>query len=162
MTIIKKSGASGKNMKKGKKNQSLLLKVDGAFTPALVEDGEEFYPNGYFVFNITKMLRYIITHKDRFKISDISVPEYRRSMAIINEDHIDKVNIESPVILAEISPGKHNVIDGHHRIEKAYRMRKENIPGYILTPCQHMPFLTTVKVYHAYIEYWNNKVKEME
>ena len=55
-----------------------------------------------------------------------------------------------PIILAEISPGKYNVIDGNHRIEKAYRLGTERIPAYILTARQHLRFLTTVKAYHAY------------
>jgi ParB-like chromosome segregation protein Spo0J len=64
-----------------------------------------------------------------------------------------------PIILAEISPGKYNVIDGNHRIEKAYRLGTERIPAYILTARQHLRFLTTVKAYHAYVEYWNNKIE---
>jgi len=112
------------------------------------------------VFNITKMLKFIDDNKERFEIKNISVKEYRRGTAIINENHVDKVDITVPVILAEISPGRYNVIDGNHRIEKAYRLGVQTVPTYVLIAKQHLPFLTTVEAYHAYVEYWNNKVKE--
>ena len=160
--IIKENGASGPGIKMNNRNRSLLLKIDKNFKPAAVENGEEYFPNGFFVFNITKMLGSISNNKERFKICNINIEEYRRDTAVIDENHIDKVDIDSPIILAEISPGRHNVIDGNHRVEKAYRSGKETIPGHILTPWQHMPFLTTIEAYHAYVKYWNGKVKEME
>ena len=64
-----------------------------------------------------------------------------------------------PIILAEIRPGGYNVIDGNHRLEKAYRMGVEYITAYRLKPDQHMPFLTSLKAYHTYVEYWNSKIK---
>jgi len=148
----------GENM--AKRKNPLILEIDENYVPASTEEGEEYFPNGYFVFNITKMLKFIDDNKERFEIKNISVKEYRRGTAIINENHVDKVDITVPVILAEISPGRYNVIDGNHRIEKAYRLGAETVPAYILTARQHLPFLTTVEAYHAYVEYWNNKVKE--
>ena len=73
---------------------------------------------------------------------------------------IDKTNITVPIILAEIRPGGYNVIDGNHRLEKAYRMGVEYIKGYKLRPEQHIPFLTSLKAYHAYVEYWNSKIMD--
>ena len=37
------------------------LKADDNFTPCPINDGDELYPNGIFVFNITKMLSFLIT-----------------------------------------------------------------------------------------------------
>jgi hypothetical protein len=37
------------------------------------------------------------------------------------------LDVVSPIILAEISPGRYNVIDGNLRLEKTYRMEM----GYI-------------------------------
>jgi len=81
-------------------------------------------------------------------------------MPSINEDHIDSVDISTPIILAEISPGRYNVIDGHHRLEKAYRMGNENIYAYKLKAKQRLKFLISLKAYHTYIEYWNSKVQD--
>jgi hypothetical protein len=34
-----------------------------------------------------------------------------------------------------------------------------HITAYKLKPEQHMSVLTSLKAYHAYIEYWNSKIK---
>jgi hypothetical protein len=153
---------SGGVMKRNSRYKSIFLKVDEDFVPSAIEGGDEYYPNGIFVFNITKMLGFINDNKDKIKIKNISVKEYRKAYFILNEDYIGKVDLKNPVILAEISPGRHNIIDGHHRVEKAYRSGIETIPAYILTPYQHMPFLTDTEAYHSYVVYWNGKVKEMQ
>lgn len=36
-----------------------MLRVDNDFTPCPVATGDELFPNGIFVFNITKLLEYI-------------------------------------------------------------------------------------------------------
>ena len=145
-------------MKLTKRKNPLLLEIDENYNPAVTEEGEEFFPNGYFVFNITKMLNFISSNKEIFELKNINIKEYRSSTAVINESHVDKVDITVPIILAEISPGRYNVIDGNHRIEKAYRSGTETIPAYVLTMRQHLPFLTTVEAYRAYVGYWNEKV----
>ena len=145
-------------MKLTKRKNPLLLEIDENYNPAVTEEGEEFFPNGYFVFNITKMLNFISSNKEIFELKNINIKEYRSSTAVINESHVDKVDITVPIILAEISPGRYNVIDGNHRVEKAYRLGAETIPAYVLNMRQHLPFLTTVEAYRAYVGYWNEKV----
>jgi hypothetical protein len=142
-----------------RKKKSGLLSADKNFMPASADDGDELYPNGIFVFNITKMIEYISVHKDEIPLESIEVKAYRSSFSKLTENHIDKTDITAPVILAEISPGRYNVIDGNHRLEKAYRMKVGYISAYRLKPEQHMPFLTSLKAYHTYIEYWNSKIK---
>ncbi len=136
------------------------LAMDKDFVPASEDEGDELYPNGIFVFNITKMLKFINDSRDAVPLTSIDVKAYRNGLSSLNESHIDSVDITSPIILAEISPGRHNVIDGNHRLEKAYRMGMENIPAYTLKAKQHIPFLTSLKAYHAYVEYWNLKIKD--
>ncbi len=75
---------------------------------------------------------------------------------------MDSVEISRPVILAEISPGHYNLIDGNHRMEKARRTGITSIQAYKLNVKQHMRFLTTQKGYAAYIEYWNSKLKQFK
>jgi len=145
-------------LKLTKRKNPLLLEIDENYNPAVTEEGEEFFPNGYFVFNITKMLNFISSNKEIFELKNINIKEYRSSTAVINESHVDKVDITVPIILAEISPGRYNVIDGNHRVEKAYRLGAETIPAYVLNMRQHLPFLTTVEAYRAYVGYWNEKV----
>jgi hypothetical protein len=90
----------------------------------------------------------------------VAVSSINNCFSSINESHIDLVDISKPLILAEISPGRFNLIDGNHRLEKARRMGVKFIQVYRLSVEQHIRFLTSEKAYVAYIEYWNSKVKE--
>lgn len=134
------------------------LKISKRFAPCPVDDGDEMYPNGIFVFNITKMSDYI--RDNNIPYEDVLVREFSISSSRFNEDHLPTVDVTKPVIVAEISPGRYNVIDGNHRMEKARRLGMEKVSAYILHPEQHIQFLTTEKGYMAYIEYWNSKLKE--
>jgi len=73
----------------------------------------------------------------------------------------EAVDVDRPVILAEIAPDRYNLIDGHHRIEKARKRGMEFVPAFRVAAEQHMAFLTTCTGYTAYIDYWNQKVKNL-
>ena len=62
------------------------------------------------------------------------------------------VDVTRPIIVAEISPGRYNVIDGNYRMEQARRLGMEKIPAYKTSLEQHLQFLTTEQEYLAYIE----------
>ncbi|MFK7848490.1 MAG: ParB/Srx family N-terminal domain-containing protein [Rhodothermales bacterium] len=85
-----------------------------------------------------------------------------RLFTTINESHVDSVDISQPVILAEISPGHYNLIDGNHRMEKARRLKMKRISAYRLKAEQHVGFLTSKKAYLVYIDYWNGKLKAFD
>lgn len=135
------------------------LKMSKQFTPCPIDDGDELYPNGIFVFNITKLAEFI-RNTDSLVCEEVFIKNFSRGSSKIKDDHVVTVDVSKPVIVAEISPGRFNVIDGNHRMEKARRLGMEKISAYILYPEQHMQFLTTEKGYVAYIEYWNGKLKE--
>ena len=134
------------------------LKIIKSFEPCPVDDGDEMYPNGIFNFNITKMAEFIQNQK--ITCEEVLVRDYSRGSSKFKEDYVGTVDVAKPVIVAEISPGRYNVIDGNHRMEKARRLGMEKISAYKLSPEQHLQFLTTEKGYLAYIEYWNSKLKE--
>ena len=129
------------------------LKINKNFTLSQIDDEDEMYPNGIFVFNITKMAEYI--QKNNTHCEEVLVKDFT-SFSTFNENHLATVDVTRPIIVAEISPGRYNVIDGNHRMEQARRMGLEKIPAYRIGPEQHMQFLTTEKGYLAYIEYWNS------
>lgn len=134
------------------------LKISNNFKPCTIDDGDELYPNGIFVYNITKMAEFIQNQK--ITCEEVLVRDYSRGSSKFREGHLEAVDVAKPVIVAEISPGRYSVIDGNHRMEKARRMGIEKILAYKLSPVQHVQFLTTEKGYLAYIEYWNCKLKE--
>ena len=135
------------------------LRVDVNFPPCPVATGDELYANGIFEFNITKLIEYIQENIDRVALEEITVNDFFAGSSSINESHVDLADISQPVIVAEISPGRNNVIDGNHRMEKARRMGINKVPAYKLSPEHHTKFLTSKKAYVAYIEYWNSKLK---
>ena len=135
------------------------LIADDSFTPCPINDDDELYPNGIFVFNITKLIEYIEKNPNEIYLVKVEVADFSRSFSSIDESHVDSVEVSRPVILAEIAPGHYNLIDGNHRMEKARKMRTKSIFAYKLNVKQHLKFLTEKKAYLAYIEYWNRKVK---
>jgi hypothetical protein len=137
------------------------LKIDDNFTPCPVAAGDELYPNGIFVFNITKIIEHIQKDPDCISLEEVAVSDFPEAFSSVKESHVGSVEISRPVILAEISPGRYNLIDGHQRLEKARRMGISSIRAYKLNTEQHIRFLISEKAYVAYVGYWNSKLKEM-
>ena len=138
-----------------------ILKIDDDFTPCPVASGDELFPNGIFVFNITKIIEYIQKNPDSITLEEVAVNNFCKDFSSINESSVDSAEISKPVILAEISPGRFDLIDGHHRMEKTRRMGINSIRAYKLNVEQHMRFLISEKAYVAFVGYWNSKIKEM-
>lgn len=137
------------------------FKPNKKFQPFPSDEGDELYPNGVFEFNITKLLEFINSNQNIFKAQEVEVKAVRTTYSSnLDEEAIQSANLTNPIILAEISPGMFNVIDGHHRLEKAYRDGVVKIPAYKILAEQHMNFLTSTKSYTEYIQYWNEKLKD--
>ncbi len=136
------------------------LKFNKRFSPCPVDDGDELYPNGIFVFNITKMAKFIEDHG--IQLEEVMVRDFSRGSSKWKEDYVETVDVTRPVIVAEIAPGRYSVVDGNHRMEKARRLGLESLRAYRIGPDQHLKFLTTEQGYKAYIEYWNDKLKQQK
>jgi hypothetical protein len=137
------------------------FKIDKNFIPLPAEEDDELYPNGIFLFNITKMLEYIRENPDIFIPEVISVKKIYSKSPHINESFLNTVDLSKPVIIAEIAPDRYNLIDGHHRVEKAYRQNIESIWAYRIKAEHHIKFLVNRKAFEKYVEYWNGNIKEM-
>jgi hypothetical protein len=109
------------------------LRVDPRFNPCPVEDGDELFPNGIFVFNVSRMLAYLDQNPTDVELVEIAVCHLDQGFSVLNESHVDSVDLSRPVVLAEISPGQYNLIDGHHRVEKALRHGLITLHAYRLT-----------------------------
>jgi len=138
------------------------LKLDKNFTPCPVADDDELFPNGIFVFNITKMIEYVRSNAENMTVEDVTVDDLPEKNSSINWAHVDTTDVSKPIILAEIAPGRYNVIDGNHRVEKARKMGILKVPAYRLSIPQHVRFLTDKKAYVCYVEYVNGKLKDAE
>ncbi len=141
----------GEGMEKA--TQKKKMKLDPGFTPCPQEEDDELFPNGIFVFNITKLQEEIRRLPQRFRMEEVQVSRFPKEFSSLNEDHLDKVDPTKPIILAEIAPNHYNVIDGHHRLEKARRTGIETVQAYVLDAEQHIPFMVSRKGYEAYVGY---------
>jgi hypothetical protein len=137
------------------------MKLNKKFEPLEWNEGDEFFPNGIFEFNITKLVAHIGANPAEFPLERVAVSTLVRGVPDhLNEETVQNANLTNPIVIAEISPGRFNVIDGNHRLEKARRDGVDTIPVYRVAAEQHVPFMKTVNGYQAYIEYWNIKVDE--
>lgn len=134
------------------------LTVDPHFTPCQVRDGDELYPNGIFVFNITAMLDFLESNPTEVPLTEVAVEEFSRNRCLLDPSEIESFDVSRPVVLAEISPGHYNLIDGNHRMEKARRLRMDTMMAYKVPQAVHVRFLTSREAYVAYVEYWNGKL----
>lgn len=137
------------------------FRVNKQFVPCPVIEGDELYSNGIFEFNITKIIEYIDKNPADIGLETVMVEDYYKGFSSLDEAHVDKVAVSRPVIIAEIFPMRYNLIDGHHRMEKARRIGLRSLPAFKLNAVQHMKFMTSSRSHAAYIEYWNDKLKGM-
>lgn len=145
------------------KTSEQKLIMDILFKPSECNPGEELFLNGIFEFNISKMIEFIRGNKQEIPLEEIDVKGYHtEAFSSVNESHLSNVDINSPIILIEINPDRFIVVDGHHRLAKAYRNGINTIMAYKLTVKQHIQFLTSVRAYRAFIDYWNEKVSYNE
>lgn len=141
--------------------QSRKFKVNKKFQPFSKDDGDEFYSNGIFEFNITKLLSFIQANPNIFQPEGVLVTAVRTFPSHnLNESTIRVANIIEPIILAEIAPDRFNVIDGNHRLERAYRDGVSKILAYRVRAEQHIIILTSENAYKEYVKYWNTKIQE--
>lgn len=139
---------------------TVRIQADPTFVPCPVEDGDELYPNGIFVFNVSRILDHVARHPAEVALEQVAVNGFQRWDRPLVDAHVEAADLARPVVLAEIAPGRFNLIDGHHRLEKARRYGVETLWAYRLTAAQHVRFLTSASAYLAFVGYWNGKVGE--
>ena len=111
--------------------QTIKIKANKNFQPLSQDEKDEFYQNGAFVFNITKLQRFIKANPHTFQAEEVSVASVKTFFSSnFNEATIQVANIAEPILLAEIAPDRFNVIDGNHRLERAYRDGASKILAY--------------------------------
>ena len=123
-------------------------------------EGDEIYPNGIFNFSISRIIEHINSGELDAEKEKINVKEWFEShfRGFVKEEHLPNVDVTKPIIQAEIRPGMFDIIDGNHRIERAYRDGIEFIDSYKLTGEQLLPCFSDMRGYKAFVEYWNSKL----
>jgi hypothetical protein len=117
----------------------------------------------------------VAKHKNELLQVSVAVSDWRNENGP-DDEYVELADLTRPIILAEIAPDRlefypdidpanwmargYNLIDGHHRIEKAYRHGVGQLPAYILPMEHHVSFI--FKGYKEYANYWNGKLLNYE
>ncbi len=149
-------------MRRRKCHHEREMKIDPDFVPCELQYEEECYANGFFHFNISRMIEDIESGKLVVAKERIDVVNWRNhhGKGVINEEHMPNVVLSKPVIQAEIRHDMFEIIDGHHRIEKAIRDGVPFLDSYKVMGEQLPQYLTSEARYKSYINYWNDKLYE--
>jgi hypothetical protein len=150
-----------------------MISFNPDFIPCKLQDNNEYFVNGIFVFNISRMNEFIDAHSEQLTTDVIDVAYYYNLVKHheFKDDYVRQADLERPVILAEIAPDRlemgmgvnpniyyergYNLIDGHHRVVKAHWLGVKTLPAYIFRMEQHINFLA--QGYKEYVDYWNDK-----
>ena len=160
--LVLKSFSKKRQMQLERESHPLYLFPDKNYQPIEVCAGDEYYPNGIFFFHITRLTEHIVANSSEYSLREIKVSDYiNSSFNRLEYEQCVDADVQNPIILAEISPGRYNVIDGNHRLRRAHDEGIETLKAYILPPKQHSLFITKQEAYNTYIEYWNGKLEYM-
>ena len=107
-----------------------------------------------------KMIEWIYKDPGDIRLEAVAVNDFCKEFSSIDATLLDQADVSRPVVLAEIAPGRYNLIDGNHRMEKARRTGLVSLMAFKLKFEQHMKFLTDKKAYVSYVEYWNSKLDD--
>ena len=138
----------------------MKLAYDPNFTACPTKENDELRNNGIFQFNITEIMKFIENSPRVVSLITVNTKDYH-IFRDLDQDYVDTVDYKRPGIIAEISPGNYNFIDGNHRLLKAKQDGIKEIQVYRLLVEQHISYLTSKESYKKYIEYWNEKVGDI-
>lgn len=141
-------------------NNFRKLKLIKNYMPCMAIENEEIFRNGIFQFNISRILEHIIAGNIDVEREDVSTIDWYRTHlhGSIDEDHLPSVDITKPILQAEVRLGIYEIIDGNHRLEKAYRNNIKIANSYKLNGEQLVEYFTDIRGYQAFVEYWNSKL----
>ncbi len=130
-----------------------------AFSPIPLQAGQEYLAIGPYEWHITALKQYLRQVFALRYLRFVRVERYMHPYLQVDEQHMEQVNVLSPVILAELYPGEYVVIDGQHRLSKASRMERERILAYKVPAAIHAHFMTTLEAHEAFVHYHNHHEK---
>ena len=122
----------------------------------------EWYPNGYFVYNITRLRKDSQNGVLDPYLRDVSVDECIRYVGedSLPDTYVDEADLERPILIAEVSPASYNIIDGYHRLAKARTNGARTLKAYCIPAETALQYLSGEEQYVSYVEYWNSKVHD--
>ena len=138
------------------------------------EDREEWFPNGIFNYNVSRLIRDLAMNgieKDkkapwlntvvRTCVSVEDTIHHCHGLGKMEDAHIQAADLERPLIFVEIAPDCFNLIDGHHRLEKARREGLPELPAWMVDAHAAIRYLGSESEYSRYVAYWNSKIEDI-
>ncbi|OED33108.1 hypothetical protein H1Q58_12250 [Planococcus maritimus] len=140
------------------------LKENRCFTPYEPVIDDETFGGFPFTWNITHAASWIEANLDKVKLSVVQIAPAGLGVDSdsLDEAWIPEADLSKPVIIAWMRPEFFKLIDGNHRVAKARRMGVTELPAYYLTEQQHRQFFTRKEADKMYVDYWNEKVEQVE
>ena len=136
------------------------MKINKNFEP-ISETAEEVY-GGFLQFNISVIIEDIASKKLIVKNKRIHIKnwfkEHPIEFGVINKEHLPSVDLSVPIIQAELRINKYEIIDGNHRMQKAFDEGRTYINSYKITGEQLADYLMNEEQYKSYVNYWNEKL----
>lgn len=137
------------------------IKLNKKYQP-FATDADEIYINGFFHFNISQIIKDIDSKKLLVQSEKINLKnwlkEHSLEFSVIDKEHLKTVDTNKPILQAEIRINKYEIIDGNHRIQKAFDEGLKYINSYKLQGEQLFPYFMEKQQYEAYVKYWNEKL----
>lgn len=137
------------------------IKLNKKYQP-IATDADEIYINGFFYFNISQIIKDIDSKKLIVQSEKINLKnwlkEHSLEFSVIDKEHLKTVDMNKPVMQAEIRINKYEIIDGNHRIQKAFNEGLKYINSYKLQGEQLLPYFMEKQQYEVYVKYWNEKL----
>lgn len=134
------------------------INIDKNFKPYPLKKGDEVFSINRLNINISGILESIKNGlltpiEERIYVSEWMSGRFRSGT--LHESHLLRVDLSKPVIQAELRPTYFELIDGNHRIMRAFRQGVEYLDSYKISSTQLIPFFTDKFSYERFVEIWN-------
>ena len=138
------------------------------------DDREEWYPNGIFNYNVSRLIKDLAADENEkdsrapWLNTAVKVPvsvkeaiDHCHGLGHLEEEHIQAADLDRPLIFIELAPDSFNLIDGHHRLEKARRQGITELPAWMVFAHAAIHYLGSEAEYSRYVGYWNSKIEDL-
>lgn len=139
------------------------------------DDREEWFPNGIFHYNVSRLIKDLAAddnEKDArtpwlntavmVNVSVAEAIDHCHGLGHMEEEHIRAADLKRPLIFVELAPDSFNLVDGHHRLEKARRQGISELPAWMVFAHAAIRYLGSEFEYSRYVDYWNSKIEDLE
>ena len=139
------------------------------------EDREEWFPNGIFHYNVSRLIRDLDANetgkgteapwmntaiKTSIPVEEY-IDHYSFGLGNMEEEHIQAADLGRPLIFVELAPDCFNLIDGHHRLEKARRQGVSELSTWMVDAHAGVRYLESEDEYCRFVGYWNTKIEDI-